>query len=152
MSILTLLISTYLLQQAVVGCGLLYALHRAGEEFTKENVAMAAICMAFAPLTLIGLGGFIFHDLSETKTRKRVVIILNKWEHLAAEKSEMSSWSWFGGGLTEEAKHQHMREAVHLLKTEDLELLMAIGKSIHTIPKPVRDAVINELIDRKLLG
>lgn len=140
----------YLLMQLTVAGLAIFAVKDSDNEFTKENVALIALLTAIAPLSLTGFGGFLLYDLMQNKRRSKVLKLINEWEHIAAEKAGIPRWDWFSGSVSENFRHQSMREAVSWLSNDDLELLIKTTKSVVELDKPIRDAIVNEMVDRQL--
>lgn len=143
----------YFLMQLTVAGLAIFAMKSSEEEFTRDNVLLIALLVTIAPLSLTGFGGFLLYDLMQNKRRKRVLKLMNDWEHIAAEKAGIPRWDWFRGSQDhKDFRHQCMRETVSWLSNDDLELLIKTAKNVVELDKPVRDAIVNEMVDRQLFN
>lgn len=140
----------YLFLQLVVGTGAIYMVKEAEEDLDKQNLWLILVCMLCAPLTIVGACGFAWLEKHHQKQRLKAQIIIVNWQQRAAEINNTSVGVMFYSMQSKEIGYQAMREAVNELSDKDLTLLSCISKNVYDMDPQVKEAVINELVDREL--
>ena len=123
-----------------------------GIEWDKEKVAVAIGMFLLGPLAMIAMFCVIIHEYYEGKYRKRAARIISKWEASAKAKSRNSTWNWYNDKVIQEERFNLLRESIRQVSDKDLDFLTRVGKDLYDIEQPLRDAIVDELIERRIIN
>jgi hypothetical protein len=70
---------------------------------------------------------------------------------LARGKTSTSRWDWYLDKRAQEDRYNLLRETIRSISDKDLATLASANKSTYEIEAPIRDAIIDELIERRIL-
>lgn len=123
-----------------------------GVEWSKENIVMLVTMTLFGPLSLIALFSICVHEHREDKKRARCAVIVGDWEKRARGRTKTSNWDWYIDKKVQEERFNQLRETIRSLSDKDLEILSNVSEHTFTVEKPLKEALIDEMLERKILN
>ena len=124
---------------------------RQTEGFHKENIFLTVIMTLFSPLALIiTLSTFTYEHLRDRK-RAECARIMSSWESLARKNSAVQRWDWYMSLKNQEERFNLLRESIRSMSDKDLNVLIGTNKNTFEIDKPLREAIVDELIERRIM-
>ena len=145
------MIFVWLISQAVVLSIILWNIAYEGLEMSRENAGVMALMVAFAPIALFALFCHYRHENMQDQKRRKCSQVMNSWNRAAQAIDQVGSRNWYSDKAREE-RLPLMRESIRSLTDKDLQLLAGVRKSTYEIEEPLRDAIVDELIERKILS
>ena len=139
-------------QLTVLGI-LVYALATKDMDWTGENLAMMGIMLTFGPLALSMIFGLILHERMQSRIRSQCAAAMAKWESKARVNSnKVMAWDWYMNPKQKEERYNLLRTAIRTVSQKDLERLLRVGKNTFDVDGPIKEAIVDELIERKILS
>jgi len=147
-----MILEFWLTSSIVVGFGTCYAIWREEGDFDKDKLSVIAAMTAFGPLSLCALFAVIMHEHFSNKIRQRCNRIMTEWETRARKGSIVNRFDWYTQKAHQEERYNMLRNCIREMSDRDLELLSRVGKSTYEIEKPLRESIIDELLERRILN
>lgn len=121
-------------------------------DIEKENIVMMSLLIAFGPLGVMAFLGVVMHERLQSWKRLHCQRALTKWETKAmADAGERSKWDWHTKKAESEARYNLLRETIQCLTDKELNLLVSVSRDTYELEKPVREAVMDEIIHREIM-
>lgn len=127
-----------------------YVFFREEFDFSLENVMMAVILTTLGPLGLCLILSVNLYLSLQDATRYKCQAIMTRWETSARKTTKESHWDWYNSPKTSETRYNMLRETINCLSDRELKLLLSVSKHTFEIEKPLRDALLDEVIYREI--
>lgn len=129
-----------------------YAAYEDGVDWTKDNVMACIIMFLFGPLTLLAIFGVLSYEQNCARIRIRCRAIMTEWEGNAKAKSIRNSWDWHTNKEAQEERYNLLREAIRSVTDKNLAYLAKVDDGVYGIEQPLKDAIMDELLERRILN
>lgn len=123
------------------------------EKMNKENTFLITALILSGPLGVFALLCVIFYHEAMDRLRRDCNNATVKWEKMARTNGSLgrSHWDWYDDD-NKENRFNALRETIYCLTDRELRMLANVEEGMFKIDKPMKEALIDELLHRKILN
>lgn len=146
------LLHFWLASQALFATLILFCHFTDGIDWNKDNVMAMVFMFICGPLALLGITVLFTHEHVRDKKRMRCRAITSAWESKSKAKSGINNWNWHMDKGSQEERYNLLRETIRSISDKDLEFLAKVDEDTYGIDKPLLDAIMDEILERRILS